>query len=108
MRSRADPRWSSPPAWRPSRQPCPIAPPGAIIVAPTHAYSGTGAILESLEKAGLAILRRVDISDTAAVIAALEGADVLWAESPTNPMLEVADLPRLFEAAHAGRRSRVV
>jgi len=34
------------------------------------------------------------------VIAALEGADVLWAESPTNPMLEVADLPRLCEAAH--------
>jgi len=74
---------------------------GAIIVAPTHAYSGTGAILESLEKAGRIVLRRVDISDTAAVIAALGGADVLWAESPTNPMLEVADLPRLFAAAHA-------
>ena len=34
------------------------------------------------------------------MIAALEGADVLWAESPTNPMLEVADLPRIFQAAH--------
>jgi len=78
-----------------------LAPDNAVIVAPTHAYSGTGAILESLEQAGRAILRRVDISDTVAVIAALEGADVLWAESPTNPMLEVADLPRIFEAAHA-------
>ena len=78
-----------------------VAPQGAIIVAPTHAYSGTGAILESLETLERCIIRRVDISDTAAVIAALEGADVLWAESPTNPMLEVADLPRLFEAAHA-------
>ena len=77
-----------------------VAPEGAVIVAPTHAYNGTGAILESLEKAGRAIVRRVDISDTVAVTAALEGADVLWAESPTNPMLEVADLPRLFEAAH--------
>ena len=73
----------------------------AVIVAPHHAYSGTGAILESFELAGRAILRRVDISDTAAVIAALDGADVLWAESPTNPMLEVADLPRIFEAARA-------
>lgn len=73
---------------------------GAVIVAPTHAYSGTGLLLESLEKAGRVILRRVDISDTAAVVAALGGADVLWAESPTNPMLEVADLPRIFEAAH--------
>jgi cystathionine gamma-synthase len=78
-----------------------LAPPGAVIVAPTHAYGGTSAILASLVKAGRAILRTVDISDTSAVIAALEGADVLWAESPTNPMLEVADLQRLFEAAHA-------
>ena len=78
-----------------------LAPPGAAIVAPTHAYGGTGAILESLEKQGRATLRRVDISDTSAVLAALEGADLLWAESPTNPMLEVADLPRLFAAAHA-------
>jgi cystathionine gamma-synthase len=77
-----------------------VAPPEAIIVAPTHAYAGTSALLESFEKAGRAVLRRVDISDTSAVIAALEGADVLWAESPTNPMLEVANLPRLFEAAH--------
>jgi cystathionine gamma-synthase len=78
-----------------------LAPPGAVIVAPIHAYGGTGTILESLEKQGRARLRRVDISDTSAMLAALEGADVLWAESPTNPMLEVADLPRLFEAAHA-------
>ncbi len=78
-----------------------LAPPGAVIVAPTHAYGGTSAIMESLQKAGRAKLRRVDISDTGAVIAALAGADVLWAESPTNPMLEVADLPRLFAAAHA-------
>jgi cystathionine gamma-synthase len=74
---------------------------GSVIVAPTHAYSGTSLILESLEKAGRLIVRRVDISDASAVIAALDGAKVLWAESPTNPMLEVADLPRLFAAAHA-------
>jgi cystathionine gamma-synthase len=78
-----------------------LASPGAVIVAPIHAYGGTGAILESLEKQGRATLRRVDISDTSAVLEALQDADVLWAESPTNPMLEVADLPRLFEAAHA-------
>lgn len=78
-----------------------LAPEGAVIVAPIHAYNGTGAILESLEKAGRATVRRVDISDTTAVIEALRGAEVLWAESPTNPMLEVADLPRLFEAARA-------
>ena len=77
-----------------------VVPEGGVIVAPTHAYSGTGLLLDSLEKAGRIIVRRVDISDTAAVVAALGGADVLWAESPTNPMLEVADLPRIIEAAH--------
>jgi cystathionine gamma-synthase len=76
-----------------------LAPAGAVIVAPTHAYSGTGALLDAFVQDGRALVRRVDISDTAAVIAALEGADVLWAESPTNPMLEVADLPRIFGAA---------
>ncbi len=78
-----------------------LAPWGAVIVAPTHSYSGTNEILRSFEQDGRAIVRRVDISDTPAVVAALEGATVLWAESPTNPMLEVADLPRLFEAARA-------
>ena len=77
-----------------------LAPAGAVIVAPTHAYSGTGLILQSFQNEGRAIVRRVDVSDSEAVVAALEGADVLWAESPTNPMLEVADLPRIFEAAH--------
>jgi cystathionine gamma-synthase len=77
-----------------------LAPLGAVIVAPTHAYSGTGDILRTLETREGVKVRTVEISDTAAVTAALEGADVLWAESPTNPMLEVADLPAIFEAAH--------
>ena len=78
-----------------------LASDGSVIVAPIHAYSGTSLILESLEKAGRVIVRRVDISNTATVVAAMEAADILWVESPTNPMLEVADLPRLFGAAHA-------
>jgi len=77
-----------------------LAPEGGVVVAPTHAYNGTGVILQDLAAAGRMTVRRVDISDTAAVIAALQGADLLWAESPTNPMLEVADLPTLIAAAH--------
>ena len=33
------------------------------------------------------------------VARALDGADLLWLESPTNPLLEVADLPTLLGAA---------
>ena len=38
---------------------------------------------------------RCDVTDTDAVLAACEGAHVLWLESPTNPLLGIADLPRL-------------
>jgi cystathionine gamma-synthase len=44
-------------------------------------------------------VRSVDIADTGAVLEALDGADLVWTESPTNPMLEVADLPAIFAAA---------
>ena len=77
-----------------------LAPERGVVVAPTHAYNGTGSILGDLADAGRLEVRRVDISDTAAVVAALDGADLLWVESPTNPMLEVADVPALVAAAH--------
>ena len=77
-----------------------LAPEGGVVVAPTHAYNGTGSILLDLAEAGRLHVRRVDISDNGAVVAALDGADLLWVESPTNPMLEVADVPALVTAAH--------
>ena len=48
------------------------------------------------------------MTDTEAVLAALDGARVLWLESPTNPMLGIAELPRLLEAARAARVFSVV
>ena len=44
-------------------------------------------------------MRRVDIADTDGRRAPrCDGADLLWLESPTNPLLEVADLPALVAA----------
>ncbi len=37
----------------------------------------------------------VDITDTAATKQAAWAADMLWLESPTNPLMDVADLPGL-------------
>ena len=37
----------------------------------------------------------VDITDTAATKQAAWAADLLWLESPTNPLMDVADLPEL-------------
>jgi cystathionine gamma-synthase len=57
--------------------------------------------LRELAARGTITLRRVDIADTAAVIEAIDGADAVWIESPTNPMMEVADIPAISAAAHA-------
>ncbi len=76
-----------------------LLPHGGTVVVPDAAYNGLVASLLGLEAEGAAVLRRVDVTDTAAVIAALDGADLLWLESPTNPLLEVADLATLAGTA---------
>ena len=74
-------------------------PVGGTVVAPHDAYSGLRALLAQSEAQGRLAVRRVDIADTDAVTAVLDGADLLWVESPTNPLLAVADLPALCAAA---------
>ena len=76
-----------------------IVPPGGVVVAPDAAYNGTVSTLDDRAARGEVTYRRVDVADTAAVLAALPGADLLWLESPTNPLLQVADLPTLLTAA---------
>jgi cystathionine gamma-synthase len=73
--------------------------PDAIVVAPRHAYLGSlGRLVQEGTRHDLTT-RLVDVADTEAVIAALDGADLALLESPTNPALEVADLPTLCAAA---------
>jgi cystathionine gamma-synthase len=76
-------------------------PVGAIVVIPTSYYNVNRALLESQISLGRLSTRTVDIADTTAVIAALDGAALLWLELPTNPTLDVPDLPALTAAARA-------
>jgi cystathionine gamma-synthase len=78
-----------------------LQPPGTVAVIPDAAYSGAVTIFGDQERLGRMTVRRVDIVDTDAVLAALDGADLLWLETVTNPLLAVADLPVLIEAARA-------
>ncbi len=76
--------------------------PGGGVVAPRHSYSGTIMALADLESRERLHSRLVDISDTDAVVAAMnddEDCALLWIESPTNPALEIADIPALVTAA---------
>ena len=70
------------------------------VVVPRHAYTGTIMQLADLEARGRLTAEMVDITDTDAVVAACDGAALVWLESPTNPALEVADIPAITKAAH--------
>ena len=74
-------------------------PVGAKVVASNQGYSGVMTLLSNLTAAKKINATLVSIANTEEVIAALDGADLLWLESPTNPSLDVADLPALIKAA---------
>ena len=84
-----------------------LIPAGGVLVMPSHSYSGTLVMAAELAQKGFIELRTVDIADTGAVRAAISpagpgarAAAMLWLESPTNPMLGIADIPALTAAAH--------
>lgn len=76
-----------------------LLPRGAVVTASKNGYSGTMTLLRLAESAGALEIRYVDVSNTTEVVAALPGSTLLWLESPTNPALEVADMPALISAA---------
>ena len=76
-----------------------ILPIGAPVVASNQGYSGTMGLLNQHHVSGRLEVRFVDITKTEEVIAAMKGAALLWLESPTNPCLDIADLPALIAAA---------
>jgi cystathionine gamma-synthase len=82
-----------------------LVPAGGRIVAPQDCYFGVGELLADAQEQGRWAVDRIDPTDTASVQAAVAGADLLWLETPSNPLLEVADLPALCAA---GRRAGAI
>jgi len=78
------------------------------IVLPRDGYYNTRELAARLRPHGAEPVA-VDLLDLAAVERALgQGPAVLWAETPTNPLLRVADLARLGELAAASGAPYVV
>ena len=75
-----------------------LLPQGFCLVLPTNCYLGVAAAADERAARYGGTVRRVEVSDTAAILAAAEGADMVWLETPTNPTIEVADLA----GVHAG------
>ncbi len=76
--------------------------PGGHVLIPHDAYGGTYRLIDKvLQPWGLSYLP-VPVSDPSAVRAALAArpAQVVWVETPTNPLLSIADIAALAAAAH--------
>lgn len=77
-------------------------PAGARLVAPHDCYGGTFRLLKGLEETGKIACRFVDMLDEYAVSAALaDGCDLLWIETPSNPLLRVTDVSARAASAKA-------
>ncbi len=71
---------------------------GARVVIPEDCYLGVAGLAAAGVDKGRWQLRRIAVDDTAAWIDAAKSADLLWLESPSNPMLTVADLKAICAA----------
>ncbi len=72
-----------------------LVPAGAVVVIPHNCYLGVAAAVDERAARHGWTVRRVNVAETAEVLQAAEGADLVWIESPTNPTIEVADLPAI-------------
>jgi len=73
-------------------------PVGARIAVPDDPYHGVAGIVAEGEAQGRWTVDRLDQADTAAWIDALQVCDLVWLESPENPLITVADLPAICGA----------
>ncbi|MDX6233924.1 MAG: cystathionine gamma-synthase [Nocardioidaceae bacterium] len=85
-----------------------LVPDGGTVVTSPEAYYGTIAMLEKLQSRSRLMVRQVDLTDSDAAAEALPSADLLWVESPTNPLLSLVDLPTLLAGAQAAGVTSVV
>jgi cystathionine gamma-synthase len=74
-----------------------LMPPSAVVVIPHNCYLG---VAQAIDRRAVRYgwqVRRINVADTPEVLSAAEDADLVWIESPTNPTIEVADLPAVGE-----------
>ncbi|MFE2426345.1 cystathionine gamma-lyase [Streptomyces sp. NPDC059373] len=72
---------------------------GDTVVLPSDCYQATRSLQKRLESYGMTV--RLAPTPGDAQLDVLDGAKLLWIETPSNPGLEVCDIRRLADAAHA-------
>jgi cystathionine gamma-synthase len=77
-------------------------PHGARVLAPYDCYGGTYRLLAALHDQGKLVADFVDQADAAALKIALAAKpQLVWIETPSNPLLRIVDIRAIAEAAHA-------
>jgi cystathionine gamma-synthase len=74
-------------------------PAGSRITLPEDCYQGVAGLAEDARQKGFWSVSRLAADDTAGWIRAAADSDLLWLESPSNPLLVVADLRAICSAA---------
>jgi cystathionine gamma-synthase len=75
--------------------------PSAHVVISSDAYGGTYRLLDRIHGAWGVRNTPVDLTDLAAARAALEvETDLLWVETPSNPLLKISDITALARLGH--------
>ena len=80
-----------------------IAKPGAHLVLPHDAYGGSFRLFARAYQPWGLVTGPVDLTDLAAVEASIRPGETVavWVETPTNPLMAVADIAAIAEIAHA-------
>lgn len=79
-----------------------LVPLGGRVVAAHDLYGGTWRLLDRFATEGRLRVDWVDLTDLDAARAALADAtDLVWIESPSNPLLRITDIAAVCELAHA-------
>jgi len=74
-------------------------PQGAKVIAQRAPYYGVSALLKERVRRGQLDLETHATLTVEGLAGRIEGAALVWAESPTNPMLDVVDLPAVIAVA---------
>jgi cystathionine gamma-synthase len=73
-------------------------PAGAVVALPDDCYQGVAGLVAAGAERGRWSVQRLAVEDTAGWIRACGSADLVWLESPSNPLLTVADLAAICAA----------
>ncbi len=71
---------------------------GSVIALPDDCYQGVANLATAGEARGRWTVHRIDVSDTTRWVEMCGVADLIWLESPSNPLLAVADLDLICAA----------